>query len=70
MICSKHNTTTVASIITKCDIDVPISSHDPVFFTKNKKFRHMMSQHNKIIMKNLSNSIYKWKDTMENLRQL
>lgn len=57
IICNMHNTTMVTSIITKCEIEVPISNHDPVFFTKNKKFRHIMSQHSKIIMKNLSRRI-------------
>lgn len=51
----------VVSIITKCEIDVPISSHEPVFFTKNKKFKHIMSQHSNIMMKNLSRRICKIK---------
>lgn len=57
IICNRHSTTIVASMMTKCEIEVPISSQDPVFLTKNKKFRHIMSQHSKIIMKKLSSGI-------------
>lgn len=44
--------------MTKCEIDVPISSQDPVFLTKKRKFKHIMSQHSKIMMKNLSSGIW------------
>lgn len=55
---NKQRPSTVTSIITKCEIDVPISNHDPVFLTKNKKFRHIMLQQINRMMKNFLSSIF------------
>lgn len=51
---STHRTRAVDSIITKCEIDTPMSSHEPLFFTQNRKCAHMMSHIKRITMNSVS----------------
>lgn len=42
--CNRHRATVVVSIITKCDMDVPICNQEPLFVTKNRKLMPIILQ--------------------------